>query len=536
MSEDIVQSQAADAFTSSASDVCLPALDQSLLLAALQSAPVALTILSVPDFRLTCVNTLMLDLIRKATNRQDVLGARLSEVAPAGIGGILQNWLSLVVETGAPQIVPDYPEPMPSGQAGDESGIENPRHWRFTSSPLFDSQSRVGSLLLVGEDTTLIFRSRLEAESLALRLKMANDSLSAANLGLQTILRQLPQGVVVIDDQARVTLTNRAAENILGVTLPTGSSFYAHPVKRLHSDGHAFIDSELPMKLSLEGKTLYGIEIVIVSPIGQTVHTLCSSAPLFNFENRVIGAVSIFQDITELRQLDRLKDEFLSIASHELKNPLTVVKGYVQLLGRINQSTSSPDNSRQLKILSVVERELTRLTDLTNVLLDVSRIQLGGLKLDLKPTELVGLVRRQIERVSVLAEQRRQVTLDCPLETIEGIWDRDRIEQVILNLIDNAIKYSPRGGLVKVTIRLVDESQVIVSIVDQGLGIPESDLERVFERFYRTEPGRSSGAPGTGLGLYVCRQIVTAHGGQIILESKVGQGSTFSVLLPRGLA
>ncbi|HET7035140.1 MAG TPA: ATP-binding protein [Thermomicrobiaceae bacterium] len=234
------------------------------------------------------------------------------------------------------------------------------------------------------------------------------------------------------------------------------------------------------------------------------------------------------------QQALRYRDEFLSIASHELKTPLTTLKGYAQLLRRVLERQPE-DAARLTRVVDELQQQMERFELLVTDLLDVSRIEQGHLELRPEPVELSELARRVLARFAQegLVPSGHRLALDVP-EPIVGRWDAERLDQVLTNLISNAVKYSPGGGEVRVSLRERD-GQAEVTVTDQGIGIPEQELSELFKPFMRGAAARLF--PGTGLGLYISRNLVELHGGTIEAASRLGQGSRFTVRLPlRGSA
>jgi signal transduction histidine kinase len=221
----------------------------------------------------------------------------------------------------------------------------------------------------------------------------------------------------------------------------------------------------------------------------------------------------------------QVKDQFLSIVSHELRTPLTTMKGYAQLLER--KLTHEPDSQRWA---SSIDAQIGRLSRLVDDLLDVTRFARGQFELRRKETALKPILDETVSRFRIISPQHT-VRLGEVDEDLKGVWDRDRLEQVLNNLVGNAIKYSPEGGEVTVSARRENDAAV-VTVRDQGIGISREDRERLFDRFYRASPENRGGATGLGLGLYVTRRVVEAHGGTVGVNSEPGVGSEFYFTLP----
>lgn len=241
---------------------------------------------------------------------------------------------------------------------------------------------------------------------------------------------------------------------------------------------------------------------------------------------RVVCAIS---DITEQERLDQLKNEFVSMVSHELRTPLTSIKGYVDM---VIDGEAGTTNTEQDMYLHIVRSNTDRLINLVNDLLDISRIESGKITLRLSDVPLQEVVR------SVILSLKKQLdakdmnpTIDMPEKPVMVSADRDRITQVLFNLLSNACNYSPRGASVNIKLVKTD-NQVQVDITDTGIGISPEDQARIFTRFYRVDNSMTRQVGGTGLGLHVAKSIIEMHGGRIWVRSEVGKGSTFSFTLP----
>jgi len=230
----------------------------------------------------------------------------------------------------------------------------------------------------------------------------------------------------------------------------------------------------------------------------------------------------------QLKELDRMKSDFISTVSHELRSPLHSISGYVQLL----LDGKAPDEATRQECLEIIYRQTQHLTNLINDLLDASRMESASLVLQKEPVQMHTAVQEVIAELQPLAEQA-QITLTHnltpALPTVFG--DKERLKQVVRNLIHNAIKFTPKGGHVTIS-ATVEPGRIVISVQDDGIGIPPEALPHLFERFYQVDSSATRCAGGTGLGLYICKQIVVAHGGEIWVKSKVGKGSTFSFSLP----
>jgi two-component system, chemotaxis family, CheB/CheR fusion protein len=229
----------------------------------------------------------------------------------------------------------------------------------------------------------------------------------------------------------------------------------------------------------------------------------------------------------KVEDLSRLKDECLSIASHELRTPVTSIKGYTQLSKTLIREK---DLETAEEYLGIALDQIDRMSRLILELLDVSRIETGRLEIRREVIEWGSFVRNIVDRLNT-ALGERNIVLDVPADTRVVIGDRDRLEQVLGNLLENAVKYSPDGSDVHVNVEERAE-QVVTSVADRGIGIPQDELGQVFERFHRGRQVSSTNYGGLGLGLYITKQIVERHGGTIGVESRHGEGTTFQFTLP----
>ena len=251
-------------------------------------------------------------------------------------------------------------------------------------------------------------------------------------------------------------------------------------------------------------------------------------APLVDREGRLVNIIVNVRDITKLREAEELKSTFISVISHELRTPVALIKGYAETL---NREDARWDKATVQDSLNVIIEESDRLTELIENLLDASRLQAGALKLTLVETPLDRLAAQLVERFKTQTD-RHTFAIDFSPDFPMVMGDEARLTQVLSNLLSNAIKYSPNGGTI--TVRgTVGPHAITVSVADEGPGIARADLPHIFDRFYRANSDLTKRAKGTGLGLYLAKAVVEAHGGQIWVESTPGQGTVFSFTIPR---
>jgi len=326
------------------------------------------------------------------------------------------------------------------------------------------------------------------------------------------ILGSMVEGVAVVGGDERILYCNQAFEQIL--ELPQGSSQGKKLVEGLRQ---AELVTAVRQVLSGGDDVTGEVEVGTVRRRSFSV----TAAPV-----RAAGtssAVLVLHDITELRRLERVRRDFVANVSHEFKTPLTAIQGFAEtLLGG-----ALDDKANIRRFMEIIREHAQRLARLTDDLLKLSRIEAGKLDLESRPVNVAALVNGCVETARLKAESKGlHIVVDLPsgLPPVRG--DAIQLGEVLQNLVDNALQYTPSGGRIDVT-AYSNGHEVVFTVADTGIGIPESDLARIFERFYRVDTARSREAGGTGLGLSIARHIVDAHGGRIWVESAVGQGSRF---------
>src|SRR4030081_1780108 len=326
------------------------------------------------------------------------------------------------------------------------------------------------------------------------------------------ILASMVEGVAVVGGDERILYCNQSFEQIL--ELPHGSSQGKKLVEALRQ---AELVSAVRQVRAGGDEVTGEVEVGTVRRRSFSV----TAAPV-----RAAGASSavlVLHDITELRRLERVRRDFVANVSHEFKTPLTAIQGFAEtLLGG-----ALDDKKNRTRFMEIIKEHAQRLARLTDDLLKLSRIEAGRLDLESRPVSVEALVNGCVETARLNAESRGlRIAVELPegLPPVRG--DAVQLDEVLQNLIDNALQYTPSGGRIDVT-AYSNGHEVIFTVADTGIGIPESDLERIFERFYRVDAARAREAGGTGLGLSIARHIVDAHGGRLWVESAVGQGSRF---------
>ncbi len=252
------------------------------------------------------------------------------------------------------------------------------------------------------------------------------------------------------------------------------------------------------------------------------------TSPVRDDRGLFIGRVWMLREVTQQRELDRLKDEFVATVSHELRTPLTSMMGFLEM---IREGEAGQLTDEQKRFLAIVYRSSERLQRLVGDLLFVARLDAAGLQLHHAAVDITEVVRECIESVGALARSRK-VELRSELGEVPSVWaDRERLAQLVWNLVSNAIKFTPAGGAVTAR-TFVDGEDVAIQVEDTGIGIPKLEQDRLFQRFFRSSTATQQAIPGTGLGLVISKAIAEAHGGRIDVRSDAGEGTCFTVRLP----
>lgn len=392
---------------------------------------------------------------------------------------------------------------------------------RTITGPIQEVTARAAQMAGGDFDRQIEVRSQDEIGRLAsmfnhltLRLKETLREISGEKRKMEAVVTHMADGLLALDGEGRVILINPAAARMLGVD--TGEILGRAPAEALPG-----VDLTLPG----ENRPLTR-ELAVEHPRHLVLRA--RFAPFTDEGGRPGGTVIVLQDITEQERLQALRREFVANVSHELRTPLTTIKSYVETL----LDGAVADRPLAEKFLEVVASETDRMVRLVSDLLQLSQLDYHQVEWDKSSVHLPDLVGEAVSKLSLLAE-KKGLELKCSfqedLPMVEA--DRDRIQQVLLNLIGNAIEFTPGGGKIGVHVRRQD-GFIVVEVRDTGIGIPADDLPRIFDRFYRVDKARSRELGGTGLGLAIAREIIEAHGGGITLESEEGRGTSVAFTLP----
>lgn len=364
-------------------------------------------------------------------------------------------------------------------------------------------------------------RIGLALENIFARQQELERQIAGRESGTQTILGAMQDGLLVVDARSRIMLMNQPFEKLFELRDP------AVGVPLIEAVRHATLDELIAETLGT-GEAMRSELSVTDSRTHSERHIEVSAVPIKKADDETSGAVVLFHDITELKQLDQIRREFVANVSHELRTPLSILRGYIEVL-LDEPETPSEELAR---ILSIMERHSRRLQRLVDDLLSLAQLESSQAALELSDVRVDELFNNLIrDWKEKLAAKNLKVIVDLTPEAFTLHADGTRLEEVLYNLLDNAVKFSPENGQIR--LRATHRgSDMVLSVADSGLGIGKEHLPRIFERFYRADKGRSRELGGTGLGLAIVKHIAQLHGGRVDAESELGHGTTIHVVLP----
>jgi len=354
---------------------------------------------------------------------------------------------------------------------------------------------------------------------LTLKLKKTIQEINLERSKLDTIFNYMADGVIAVDKTGHIIHANPIALNILKLGNVDAKELYSMELKNIHVSGIGLKKIDWSHADELEGDEIIELE----SGIYRTKY-----ATFKNEENNIGGLIIVFQDITKQHKLDSMRKEFVANVSHELKTPITTIKSYAETL----MDGDITDKELSSQFLSVIDNECDRMARIVKDLLQLSNLDYNKTKWKKESISIKELLKHACMKMNLAAKEKgHHIELNIEENIPDIVADKDGIEQVILNIISNSIKYTPENGRIDVIAKKQDKN-VIITIKDNGIGIPDKDKERIFERFYRVDKARSRELGGTGLGLSIAKQIIEAHNGQIILRSKYKEGTEVDIILP----
>lgn len=386
---------------------------------------------------------------------------------------------------------------------------------------------RSGSAAFSANDRQVL-QSFADQAAIAVRNARLYEQLTAEKRRLDAIIENSADGVMILGPDRRIQVINRALAVMTGWPAAEAVGQPCWKVLVLENrQGTDLCAADSSVDRLPEQSPLY-VEGDLVRPGGSRLTLGVTYTPLYDENGELLNIIVNVVDITRFREAEQMKTTFISAISHELKTPVSLIKGYASTLNRPD-AVWDPETLRDG--LSVIEEEADRLNKLIDNLLDASRIQAGVFKLELGDVNLLRLAQKVVDGFR-LQTDRHQFELDFPADLPPVVGDEARLRQVLDNLVSNAIKYSPDGGIIRLG-AWQDSNGVTVYVADQGVGIPAHEQSRIFESFYRVDSGLRRQTKGTGLGLYLVKAIVEAHGGHVWVRSEPGKGSTFFFTLPQ---
>ncbi len=346
---------------------------------------------------------------------------------------------------------------------------------------------------------------------------------------LDALIDNSADGVLILDHAGRIEIFNRALSELTGCPQDVAIGRHCSEVLVLYDEKGRSLCKQVCPLLDPSNRRKSSIDGTIVRPDGRRIAVSITFSPLYDESGSRVNTVANVRDTTRAREAEELKSTLLSVISHELKTPVALIKGYA---GTLRRPDGNWDRETLAQSLEIIEEEADRLNQLINNLLEASRVQAGGLNLRFGHVRLDRLAKKVADEFRTQSA-RHQIVVEVPDDLPPITGDEERLREVIGNLISNAVKYSPRGGTIRVGAS-ADAREVRLYVADEGIGIAPEERTRIFERFYRVDNASSRKTQGAGLGLFLVKAVVEAHGGRVWVESTPGKGSQFNVALPRG--
>lgn len=536
-----------------------------------ENAPRSLVLKAdAPYFTILAVSDTYLELVHK--QRSEIIGKGLFEAFPGSEGDLSEqnsvySSFARVIETAKADELPVFKYEILT----DDTGKKETHYWTNLNEPILDQQGHVAYIINTTINITgrilleqAIEESRKREQSLNEELRAGNEKLTAINIELFATIeelqtsnddisrlneelkkstRQLKQmNATLSESEARFRLMAEGSGVLIGVGNQAGKVTYLNrawteltgkPLKELLAFGWAELihpeDKADYLKLyldSLKKRVPFTGEYRTLSRTGDYRWLLSFASPRFGADGSFAGYIGSFIDITERKQDEQRKSDFISMVSHELKTPLTSMNGYIQVLQ--GKAKKSGDELASV-MLNKANKQAARMTTLINGFLNLSRLESGQIHIDRKRFDLAELIKETEEET--LAQVSSHQVVFAPVETTIVHADRDKIGQVITNLISNAVKYSLPGSTIDVAC-VTHEEKAVISVKDEGMGISQAELPNLFKRYYRANHPGSQHIAGFGIGLYLCCEIIKRHEGNIWAESELGKGSVFYFTLP----
>lgn len=406
------------------------------------------------------------------------------------------------------------------------SSTQPQRH--YTHDDLAFAQELARRIAITLDNASLYAAAQQEI----VRRQLLEDQLLRANKQLEAILKTIDDGIILQDASGKILYANQAIALLNGYQsveelLQAPALFYERQYAVTDELGEPFPPARFPGRRVIAGES--PVQVTVRLHEHESAHVrwlLITSTAVLDGTGRPWAALSVLHDVTQFKEQERRKDEFIAMASHELRTPLTSLRGFLHLLG---QRLRKQEDQQALAYLERVNRQVTRLSKLVTDLLDISRMQTGQLDYSMEPFQLDALAREVVEAVQEGTASHRIQLEGQTRASVLG--DADRVGQVLINLLTNAIRYSPNAA--RIIVRLsADQTDASVSVQDFGPGIAREHQQKIFERYYQVSDSSHQPFAGLGIGLYLASEIIKRHHGTIRVESVPGRGSTFSFTLP----
>ncbi len=451
------------------------------------------------------------------------------------------GFMGRVARERRPVSIADTTQVMPE-DVGDVIEV-NPHIRSVLGVPLIGPEDRVVGVAWVGLYVPYRFAQTATArlEALAHRAVAFMESASIADaqeelLGrisdshrrLQAVIQTMPEAVMVVrPPQGIIVASNAAAQRMF--RLPSSGNPFSMRIDQLRLVGETDTERQPIYRALLDGETVTGVELSVYQPGSDPLPVIGSAAPLWDDDGAIDAVVGVFQDVRPLKEAERMRDEFVSVVSHELRSPLTPIRGFAQVVAR--DLANEGGHETHVAYLETLQKQADRMTRLVDDLLDVSRARAGRLTIQRAPVDVVAIAQRVVDSANTSAANHT-VALESAWQSRVCTVDEDRIHQIVDNLVGNAIKYTD-GGTVTVGVGPSEREgwNLQITVTDEGKGIPEAERAQLFSAFYRRREASEGAVAGLGLGLYICAELARAHDGTIEIEDAPTGGTRFVVLL-----
>ncbi len=367
-------------------------------------------------------------------------------------------------------------------------------------------------------------KSKQEKERVRLSREL-EKSVQELSKKLELVLHSIDEGLFSVDRELRILTFNPAAEKILGWR---EGEVVGRPCTEIFGEDDASYQEALLSEAMRKAQPVTSVKegYPVTNKYGRRIFITSSVVPLLDLDGQVVGAIVAFRDVSADVELAHMKSGFISMVSHELRSPLSHIIASTELIREADLS-----RDQQQDLLNIIHAQSNRLNKFVEQILDVSLLEAGVIKAERKPVALKPLIGQIVEAFELKADTHRFEVTALQGPTIV-VGDESKIHTVLTNLVDNAVNYSPEGSRISIEVNDGDE-EVVISVIDEGIGIPAAQLERIFERFHRVNAGDNQEQYGYGLGLYISKRLIEIQGGSIWAESELGRGSRFSFSLPK---